>query len=735
MHKATVEKHGKMSEVSGISFNAELGVLVCRVHGAAVRPGPTSISRHLRSGGHEIRGRTKTKAVDTLAGLPLRSVDDIKRACPPARLQPVSPVPHVTIHSGWSCLGCKGNTLTTNHETIRRHVSEAHSQTAADHSEARPLWERCSLQTLFSSSSDVRYFRVRSGAETTPTATATQQPRNNGRDEGGLPHLDAEEEHHSDDRCDTEVYLTRLRRDRAQYEADAAARANVNPDTDSRETGIELWMSRLGLDRYLAGLHKDEMLAAYEISKPEEGDSHLQELCEISEELLRDTLRSCQSGPLQRMTEPQANRINKFWKGADPEGRAGSFRTKIKSGTVKQYFRHWSEFLTFCWRGWSGELFLNSLEDMRRKAAASACRASSCSSSRDSEETHLRQSTPDSSLNGWDEDSEDVLYKRYFHLSRRQEGCLNDFVTRTFSYEGDSRQRAAALKEAVIAFAQAVVEQHLAKSPFHSPLIAYVAMRAVTRGGNWQEPGSFNSHLSALIYCGQLWVFRFACKRVDLQASVSGMGEGQDLDPDIDDGLDHALDAYMNRFFTNEVSKPFGSLLLWRRRLFGIMKGTMVDRNATWDPETRSVVSFLGRSISMDQVRLLCRKTIERARHTLYNKLMFAVEHLPRLTPKELHETDYERTPGWWFGKHRQNAAILRGHKEALVEHVASMSELRLLWMEEQASAAGQTSLAWRSSSIKLYQEFAQEFLKDLAAAIHFSSGPPVRAPELLSPS
>lgn len=232
-----------MSEISGISFNAELGVLVCQIHGAAVRPGPKSISTHLRSGGHGIRGRIKAKAVDTLASLPLRSIDEVERACPPARLEPVVAVLHVTIRSGWSCLSCGGNTLTTNHETIRRHVSEAHSQTAANHSEARPLWERCSLQTLFSSSGDVRYFRVISGAETTPTSTATQQPRNNDRDEGGLPHLDAQEEHHSDHMCDTEVYLTRLRTDRVRYEADAAVSANVNPDTDSRENGIELIQS------------------------------------------------------------------------------------------------------------------------------------------------------------------------------------------------------------------------------------------------------------------------------------------------------------------------------------------------------------------------------------------------------------------------------------------------------------------------------------------------------------
>ena len=59
----------------------------------------------------------------------------------------------------------------------------------------------------------------------------------------------------------------------------------------------------------------------------------------------------------------------------------------------------------------------------------------------------------------------------------------------------------------------------------------------------WQEPGSFNSHLSALIYCGQLWVFRFACDSVDSR-------EIEDSEQDESDhGLDEQLDLQMRRYF------------------------------------------------------------------------------------------------------------------------------------------------------------------------------------------
>jgi len=184
------------------------------------------------------------------------------------------------------------------------------------------------------------------------------------------------------------------------------------------------------------------------------------------------------------------------------------------------------------------------------------------------------------------------------------------------------------------------------------------------------------------------------------------------------------------------VSTPLAYLLIWRRRLFKLAPITMTNRPPSWTPDG-TTVTYRGQSVSMDQVRVLCRKTIDRARRTLFQNLMFDVEHLPRLTPKDLQENDSERAPGWWFARHRQNDAILYGHKEALADHVASTEQSRQLWMEQvpdPASDDNETTLRWRPKSIKLYKQLVQEFLKDVAVATHFSSGPPVRAPEFLGP-
>ncbi|KAG9512642.1 hypothetical protein KCU93_g10297, partial [Aureobasidium melanogenum] len=168
---------------------------------------------------------------------------------------------------------------------------------------------------------DIRYFRVTLSSDLEPAssplaATAIgaleRGPLPPGSDDNqeegsNAPRQDAWDDGSDGDNmgCDTEVFLKRLCAERAQYVAEAAARANVNPDANPREGGVERWMTRLGLDRCVAGLRKDEMLASYKIPRgTEHCDSEIRELCETSEELLWETYQSCQMGPQQRMTEP-----------------------------------------------------------------------------------------------------------------------------------------------------------------------------------------------------------------------------------------------------------------------------------------------------------------------------------------------------------------------------------------------------------------------------------------------
>jgi hypothetical protein len=79
----------------------------------------------------------------------------------------------------------------------------------------------------------------------------------------------------------TKVLVSELRTKRLEYEASAMAASNVNPDADSEQSGVELWMKQLGLDKYIAGLRKDEMAASYKISKTE-SDTLLQDFYDVN---------------------------------------------------------------------------------------------------------------------------------------------------------------------------------------------------------------------------------------------------------------------------------------------------------------------------------------------------------------------------------------------------------------------------------------------------------------------
>ena len=719
-----------MAGTEGIHFDSTRCVLICSVHGSGVHPEIESIKRHLRGKDHFCKGAVLKEAVNALTQLPLKSRQELRLTHPSVASQPVPAIPHLTISRGWSCCPCNGSALTTSEVLRNRHAAQVHHLRPNSHNEDEPLWESCQLQTIFAMTGDVQYFRVYSS----PNVSQNGRPHNPER--ANMEHLPIEES--NDHRQAARHFLIALQSQRKENEAIVASRANQNPDSKSKNVVDELWMKKLGLHRYVAGLYKDEMAVSY---KAETEDSNaLKDLRDISGRLLRETWQQCQHGPQQRMTDPQAARISSFWHAADPEGRDKVFPRAVRQDTLDTYLGHWAQMLTFFFNGWQGKLFPNSLAAQVTGAGEgawiSATRGGTnvegrLESNNDNNEDDDEDDDSDEEREA-DKDEAKGANSRYLHFTKQQKQCMESFVAKSGAWhrnDGDDPDRKTSLLRApVIALSKSLIQQHLAGSPFESPILAYTAMLSVNSKHNcWEEPGSFNNHLSALIYCGQLWIFRFACDEVDARRS-----DGDDGD-ESDDGLDEELDRLMRRYLSNTVSKPLAYLLLWRRRLFSIAPLTMVNRPATWDLD-KTTVCYKGISVSMDQIRHLCQHTTDRARQLLYDGLMFGIDHIPRVTPQHLEENDSERAMGWWFGRHAGNSSLLNGHKNVLVEHIANTLELRSLYLEEKVDESGNVRLFWRRSGIKLYRQFAQEFLRELAVPIHFRAGPPVRAPEFLTP-
>jgi hypothetical protein len=327
-----------MADIQGVCFEPTLGILICKLHGSGVRPEKEAIKRHLRGERHFCKGKILQEAVEALAQLPLTPRRDLHSSHPTTSQQPVPSVPYLTLWPGWDCRMCSGEDLTTSRELRDRHIAKVYSLRPSRHSEENPLWESCTLQTFFSMTGDRRYFRV-----LPPTNTLA------GVD---IPHLEEESlnQFSRDDPDSTQEasnFLKQLRDQRQKHISIATAGANVNPDPTTKGAGVELWMKKLGIDRYIAGIHKDEMAISY---KPSDSDDSvaLQDLRKVSTQLLTETWQWCQYGTRQRLTDPQAARISSFWHAADPEGKSRNFRRAVQSETLYIYLNHWAQMLTFC---------------------------------------------------------------------------------------------------------------------------------------------------------------------------------------------------------------------------------------------------------------------------------------------------------------------------------------------------------------------------------------------------
>lgn len=696
-----------MANIQNIRFDADLQLLICVTHRTGIHPSKEALLRHLRGPGHHCKGATLKEAVAALCDLPLKSVPELNAGHPPIDAQPIEPINSLAISPGWSCRQCGGHFLTTSAEIRDRHVSAQHQQRASSHSAHCPLWDVCTLQTLFSMTGERRYFRVAGIPLLNPQSDQTGNAQQHAR---------------------AQDFLTRLRAQREKCEAAALDAAQINPDPAAEDGASELWMKKLGLDRYIAGLRKDEMADSYRVREDHDDVHVVRGLQEASARVLRETWQWCQRGNDQRLTDPQAARISKYWDGADPEHFNRAFRRGLGQDTLAEYIRHWTEAVAFMYHGWSRSLFPRSMQELADTSENGnwTDRARGSGFSDSSAGRPARHLTVDD------------YHQRFFDYTELQDTCLKDISQlisswrpRTSSYptEPFSDDEIDQLKDPVVDLATAMLQQYLPNSPFRSPLLAYCAMLSIhSRHQSWQEPGSFNHHLSALVYCGQLWTFRIACRAVDNLGTVPA------ADPLPDDGrLDQELDSLMRRFFTNTVSRPLGYVLLWRRRLFSIAPITMVNRPAAWNLE-KTAISYRGISVTMDEIRSLCSHVVQRSKRLLYSELMFAADYIPRIIPKHLAENDSERTSGWWFGQHPQNAQALQGSQDILATHVSSTPDLCALYLADEDGEEGSKTLRWRPNAIRLYRQLAQDFLQTLAVLVHIGAGPPARAPEFLTP-
>jgi hypothetical protein len=229
-----------MTDLQGLHFELNLRLLICKVHGTALHPEQEAIKRHLRGEGHFCKGRLLKETVSALGQLALQSKQALVNWHSHLAAQPINAIPHLTVYPGWSCIQCSGAELTMSEEVRDRHVAKVHKQRPSNHSDRKPLWEACDLQTLFIKTGDRHYFRVIRNSSLTG--------------DGDLPDSNQGDISHTiDGESQAQEFLDRVNEQRKDNLAITIATTDINPDPTAQNTTDELWMKKLGVRRYIAG--------------------------------------------------------------------------------------------------------------------------------------------------------------------------------------------------------------------------------------------------------------------------------------------------------------------------------------------------------------------------------------------------------------------------------------------------------------------------------------------------
>ena len=273
-----------------------------------------------------------------------------------------------------------------------------------------------------------------------------------------------------------------------------------------------------------------------------------------------------------------------------------------------------------------------------------------------------------------------------------------------------------ALKHAVRRLYLALICHTVGSVPFHSPVLSFCAMLSrKVRGkgrGLWEEPGNFNSRLSALTWTAQLVLFDYAC--------FQEQGD--------EDQIPVFLAKICKKFFQQLAETPFGYILQWRLYLFKVGKAAIAKHQARWLLDGQSV-EYRGVELQMSQISDLVVSEYQQAHALLYDELLFQARDLiPMESWRLKDDLDLDDFGGSWLS-HPSNAEFLEGAELALFRRIQGNAELRAMFLTK----AKDGSLVLCPKAMDIYEAHAQEFLKRALVLFHIPPGPPLREPELLS--
>lgn len=634
-----------------LHFEASLGAVIChRCESGVVVNSVNSINNHFRGKAHRLKGAALQAIHAQFQQWPARLTSEVRY--PPVEEQPVRAIPHLKCHRGWQCRHCDW-WLSADLVNSKTHLRHVHGISRGR--EGRDLG-RCRLQTVFREKQHIRYFRVADDAAVEV--------------EGGpeaAGHPPAEEDIH--------LFLSSQASVVSQIEAEEQAQAAKVRALDDHQFSVIPWVRSCGFDRHLQGFDQREIRRSSRRPDADEIEGEqVQRIADTAVQLLEETWTWCVDGPACRLTRPMAVMLSQFWTEATIHSRG--FRVGVGPDTKSRYFGLWAQAIFCFWRVSNGHALVRAKQVLPAGSGSDGDEAGSAGAAHT--EKLLFTGTPE----------QQSLFDQ----------CLQAAA------HGDDEL----LRQHVVGLSMSLIRQNLPRNRYDSPLLSYCATLAVNHSSQgWKLPGNFNSSLSGLIYCAQLWIFREACRLEDQGPRSS---------------LDETLADLCRQWMRQERSTTYGTILNWRLMLFNVARQHVSSKKATWSLDG-SEVSYQGTAIRMEHVTQLYQRTLARARMILDRDLLLGADHLPRMSASALREGEHRQEVGWWFGLDDRNARLLQGRETRLLEHIKATPAYRQMFLLDGDE--------WRPSAMRLYEHHIQQFLE--CFFVLFQMLPPLRGPESMS--
>jgi len=639
------------------SYNSTHKIALCHICKSCIVPGASSRERHLRAQPHRLLGNELKATAELLSSYDLRSIAELREHKPRPE-DKCQLIKHLASYDGVYCLQPQCNYSTRLLPKIKKHWAACH-KTETKAYESSQLWRECKLQTYFTAKGRIDYFVVvdrEKGGATARGSTSLTEPE--------------------------KALFEKLEKDYKDVTRDLEEQASVVHDFgDSRAERVP-WLERTDFPSHLARLKDEEIWSSYRLLPKKELDAGsenaedpiLVRILVAAKAVLRDAYRLCSdTSPDRKMTQQRANILNEFYTGAS--GKADGFRYFKNASTLVTYFTTMKQLLAYYYR----VVYSKDGHFTRIKAG-------------------LDQRLP-----------RDVIQPT------RQQIQAMDEIMEALALE-DEEEAELALKHAIRRLYLALICHTVGSVPFKSPVLSFCAMlsrRVRGKGrGLWEEPGNFNSHLSALTWTAQLVLFDYACFQ----------------EQDDEDQIPVFLAKICKKFFQQLAETPFGHILQWRLYLFKVGKAAIAKHQARWSLDGQTV-EYRGVELQMSQVSDLVVSEYQQAHALLYNELLFQATDLTPMESWRLKDDlDLQDFRGSWLS-HPSNSEFLEGAELALFRRIQGSAKLRAMFLTEGEN--GSTILCPKAMDI--YEAHAQDFLKPVLVLFHIPGGPPLRASELLS--